>query len=1166
MRRRGMVVLLASVLALVLLVGGGLLYVRTRTAREQIRALVERVLAQELNLPVRVGSVSLSLGLGSVELRHLTITDRPTDTPLLEADRVRVTLALASLLGGDLRVKSVSIRGPRLSLEDTPRLRAILGAVVARLKQLSRDREGEGFPIRVEQGVITYRNAPAGMSVRLAGLAGRLSWPSPERAAVMVTADAVQLSLGGRRVSDIRLEARARAGRDVTEVEGLKLDRGGSTLTLAGVILTPTEVPRVELTATGELALDELASAIGGGKGWSGKLSVEGKLFGEGFPRTFEGRLGVLDGSLAGMPARLVTAAVLLRPERLEAAWLTALVGGGTLRGSGFFEPGAARWRGSVQLTDVDLQNLLQILGPPFSLAGRATGSAEGSGQGKDPAQLALRVNLSGRELRLSDKERRAEGELGLSARQGLLRLERFSLKRGESRLTLRGSVDLRTEAVALIATGSVADLAKDLWPWDVRGLGGQFSLSGRVGHTLRKPLFRGRMSVKSLRFRGWRADLVEGPVEAELTRLASPALRLSAGRTAATVSGEMRLDQSDLHLDLSADLRGRIEDVVAQSPTDWPVAGPVVLHARLGGTLSSLEGGGQVEMRELRVGAERLETLRATLAFKGAELTIPRLTARRGGVPIQADAAIGASGRYRFSVLPVTLDLSTLPELGALGARGNAVLRLRGAGQWSDPRVEGEIALADAGFRDIEVGNGSARFTLNGKQWLWDLSLAHGLKARGALPLALSGPVRAELTATNLDLMPFLPGVRASVLFPLTARTDGSATFRGTLPGLRDLSGLIELTALRGEAAGVAWRARDAVRLELKAGTLRFESLDLVGSDLAVAIKGSIRPGERTDLALSGHVPFPIVGPWVPPLAAVRGTPEGRLSLAGPPDNVRVAGRADLTHVDVKLKALPVWITVGQGDVRFDTDSIQYAIREGAAGGGRLEGQGAARRQDGFWGHMVDFKLDKAQLEQIYDQLRTERRWASGDLFVRGSLAFDASPGQAVLPTLHGRLAVTLEGGSLARYPALVRIFGLLGTPAQPFRLPDLTRERMPYRRLSADFSVKDGVMETRDLVLDSEVVRVSAVGTVRLADQHVNLDLAVRPLQVLEQGIRKIPLLGRLLPQEQSLVVAYFDMEGPWADPSISMAPVKSLSQTVVDILLLLLRAPERVISPSR
>ncbi|MCZ7627266.1 MAG: AsmA-like C-terminal region-containing protein [Candidatus Methylomirabilis sp.] len=123
-----------------------------------------------------------------------------------------------------------------------------------------------------------------------------------------------------------------------------------------------------------------------------------------------------------------------------------------------------------------------------------------------------------------------------------------------------------------------------------------------------------------------------------------------------------------------------------------------------------------------------------------------------------------------------------------------------------------------------------------------------------------------------------------------------------------------------------------------------------------------------------------------------------------------------------------------------------------------------------------------------------------------------------------------------------------------------------MPYRRISADITVKDGVLHTTNLLLDSEVMRLTAVGQMTLADQRVDLDLAVRPLQVLEQGIRRIPLLGRLLPKKQSLAVTYFDMKGPWDDPSISIAPVESLTHTVRDLLLLLLQAPKRVILPDR
>src|SRR3972149_5009368 len=67
------------------------------------------------------------------------------------------------------------------------------------------------------------------------------------------------------------------------------------------------------------------------------------------------------------------------------------------------------------------------------------------------------------------------------------------------------------------------------------------------------------------------------------------------------------------------AGLGGRIEDVAAWSPQEWPVAGPIVFQARLSGTPSAFEGGGQVEVREFRIGGERFEALRAALAFKGA-------------------------------------------------------------------------------------------------------------------------------------------------------------------------------------------------------------------------------------------------------------------------------------------------------------------------------------------------------------------------------------------------------------------------------------------------------------------------------------------------------------------------------------------------------------------
>src|SRR5574337_272345 len=344
----------------------------------------------------------------------------------------------------------------------------------------------------------------------------------------------------------------------------------------------------------------------------------------------------------------------------------------------------------------------------------------------------------------------------------------------------------------------------------------------------------------------------------------------------------------------------------------------------------------------------------------------------------------------------------------------------------------------------------------------------------------------------------------------------------------------------------------------------LRLDSLELIGPGLSVTVMGGLEPGKRLNLSVSGHVPFEVIRPWIPAVSDLQGAPSLQLSLTGEPGAIRATGRAELTHIEIKPKVIPIWISIATGEITFSNDRVHYILAEGTSAAGPLKGEGTAQREGGSWHHTLGFDVDHASVDLINDQLLPERRWVSGTVSARAALAFDTAIDRATIPTLQGQLSVRLQDGSLSHYPAMVRLIGLLGAPAQPYRLPDLTRERMPYRRVSADIEVKNGVLHTTNLLLDSEVMRLTATGQMTLADQHVDLSLAVRPLQVLEQGIRRIPLLGRLLPKKQSLALTYFDMEGPWDDPTISMASVKSLRQTARDLLQLLLLAPWRTISP--
>lgn len=215
LRIRGSVILLTFALV-VLLVGGGVLYLKTRIAAEQLRHFAERTLTRQTNLPVQIGSVSLSLLRSSVELRQLTVGDlsavtqaqagRRIDAPFLTVDQAGVTFRLSSLLRGALQVRSLVIQGPRLRFTDSPASSSILAKLVSGLSEISDDRETEGFPILVEQGTVAYQSATPPLTLRIDGLRGRLFRPSPGQTVVAVATDDMALRLGTHDLQKIRLQ------------------------------------------------------------------------------------------------------------------------------------------------------------------------------------------------------------------------------------------------------------------------------------------------------------------------------------------------------------------------------------------------------------------------------------------------------------------------------------------------------------------------------------------------------------------------------------------------------------------------------------------------------------------------------------------------------------------------------------------------------------------------------------------------------------------------------------------------------------------------------------------------------------------------------------------------------------------------------------------------
>ncbi len=1174
MRRRGLFLFLFSVALVGLLAGGAFLLARTRQAREQIRLIVETALSRELELPVKVEEFSLSLRLNRIEARRAAVLDPGTSQPLLEVDRVVVDLDLSQLLSGRLTVKAVALQSPRLAFDDTQRTREILSRVASRLSAMARERPATRLPVTVVDGQLRYEHGPAAALVELERLQLSLRWESRDSAIIQFGGVAARAAWRGKEVIGAEIDGELQARPGTLGVNTLRVRNGESSLSLQGVVREIDRAPALDLAVTGALSLSQMASLLSLQGAWEGQLSIEGRLSGAPFPDGFAGQVTLAQGTIRGLSVARLRADVAFSRDRIELYSVHGAAAGGTLSGRMIYEPSDGRYEGRVEIRDVRAGEILEALGYRTDITARATGSLEGTARGRGWAALSARFRLASKDVRYGAGARSVDAVLRGSAARGVLTADELVITRGKSRAEGKGTLNLATRSLAMTVAGSVEHLGEDLWPVAAEGVMGRLAFAGRLSRTLSNPLFSGRLRGDPITVHGRRFDLIEGPVEVERGRIASTGLRVVARKTTARFSGEARVAdllapgrwRESLRLAGRTELKGRAEDLLSLVPVSWPLTGPVGASLSFRGSSRELSGGGKVEMPELRRGNERWGSLKAALTFKGKNLTVPFLVLMAGGQRIEAQGEIDLSGRYRFYTSPARLNLAALPGAGESGAQGTLVVKAFGAGEIAAPRIEGTMDLTGGGWREIALGDGGGRFELEGNRWRWELAFERGYRARGTLPVTFTGPFHAEITAAQADITGFLAPLRRPLRLPISARGDGRLTLEGTLPVADSLTGQIELTALSGTLGEVPWKGKGATRLTVEQGAFKIVALDLEGPDLSVIARGAVRPNERLDLEISGRAPFPILAQWAPAVAGLKGSPSVTVKLAGPPGRPSFTGRADLRGTEVRVKALPFWFAVKSGEVAFDNERVRYEVSEGTLAGGRLTGKGEARRAEGRWSHQVEFEVEKADLDRLVEQARLKSPFASGALFTRGSLAFETGGDRQPLSTVGGSVALKARDGNLSHYPALVRIFGLLSSPVQPWRLPDLTKEQMPYSRLAGEFTVSNGVMETKGLVLDSKVVRASAVGKVSLPDWSLDMDLAVQPLQVIERGIRNIPIIGRIIPKEQSLAVVYFDMTGPLADPQVIIAPVKTLGQSVVEVLLLLLRAPERLLLPER
>jgi hypothetical protein len=627
-------------------------------------------------------------------------------------------------------------------------------------------------------------------------------------------------------------------------------------------------------------------------------------------------------------------------------------------------------------------------------------------------------------------------------------------------------------------------------------------------------------------------------------------------------------------------------------------VTGDTEIALRLAGPLNEEPGlrFGGAEIMARNVGfrspavPDPIANLNGTLVFSRTEVLFENLTGRIGRTQFEVQGAmtIGPGSVFRGMTVRAKADVPQLVKLfpagmlpgpalsGSMGIaaaitgpvrtpRVKAVLELEETklsfpgivekleGTPATVEVDGEWTKeATVALNRLELAIPPFRLTGKGrlhigKKFSIDATLVSGAVALAGLPpgLSIGGGVQSGTVEITLDVKGKGNNWKAWQITGWIALTDGMVAAKGMEHALTNLYLRVKLTRNSAEVKRMEFRIKESdVRL---AGVVRNWRRE---PDIRLSMESS---QFDIDLVIPKGARSPIRD-LIEELAAT-----GRL-VASISIDTGVYEQLTLTHLSGKL--------------RISDGEVEVHELEALSGGGTVGGRLLFRlpKQKPPQGE-VTFRLGNMPFEEFTHLFGSQEHPIVGDLSLSGFLSGHGRHPRGVSRSLDGSMELSLERGRFLKFTAMSKILSILNLPTLLQGKVDLSKDGMPYDKIKGTFQVKEGIVSTENLVVDSPVMKMSAAGTYDISANQLNFVVATSPFGSYSQFLKSIPLFGKLLIGERRGVdTALFEVKGPLQNPEVKYLPLKSfatgltgLAHLAIHVLRNAVLLPKNLIAPS-
>lgn len=223
--------------------------------------------------------------------------------------------------------------------------------------------------------------------------------------------------------------------------------------------------------------------------------------------------------------------------------------------------------------------------------------------------------------------------------------------------------------------------------------------------------------------------------------------------------------------------------------------------------------------------------------------------------------------------------------------------------------------------------------------------------------------------------------------------------------------------------------------------------------------------------------------------------------------------------------------------DAVLRLDPLAFDVAGGTlAGAVKLDGRRPPIRA------AADLKVRKMSIARLFPTLDLEKT-SIGEINGDIELAGAGNTVAAMLGTADGEMAVVVDGGTVSRLMMETASLHLL----EMLQLKLSGDEVIRIRCGVADFGVKDGVMDARALVFDTDIVRIDGGGQIDLEEERLDLDIVPKSKKVSLVALRTpIRVRGSLADPDVDLDKGKLALRGLGAvalgvvNPALALVPL--------------------------